>query len=513
MACTCQYNVAEGWGGLNPDTASFGWCDRSKAIASRCGNCCTLPHPQPTPTAAPTVVAEQAVLGGGLQINGMNMSDWTESMATAFKTCLAHNATGLCGRGNHRRDCTADDVIILRVARRSLSIQYEIIVAHPMMGESVLRLDALSLSDAFIADLNTAGLQITSITVLQPLHQVSMTSTPAPSDGIVSASPAVDGDSYAWLIYAVTGLAAFLGLGLCVCLYCFSQSSRNSPTGSSSKLALSSNGIAISQAFTEAIPDDLPGSHVIFGSMRFPAPPEAFVLQEALRKHGVYLKIVDVNAGCDIDHEVFSWLDHAESMLIFGGARYGQDTGNPACTYNEYHFARESGKRIILVRMIPWDDSYQFELGQDIFKRESYAEEELPYYLEWQAGEAMPIQLAATVALRSQPVATQQLCRQTGLALEVVNQPYLKLKGLAKEKGVPASTLHDCLGKDELLLAMAPYCMKDDGMKGLAVDGMMPHSSSLLGTLGTGTVAGGLVRTKTMSRGDVRGVPLGGPVH
>jgi len=85
--------------------------------------------------------------------------------------------------------------------------------------------------------------------------------------------------------------------------------------------------------------------------MRFPAPPEARALQTELARHGVTLKIVDLEAGGDIDQEVFSWLDFAETMIVFGTMRYGENTGNPACTYKELKFAQCTNKRLILLRV------------------------------------------------------------------------------------------------------------------------------------------------------------------
>ena len=83
----------------------------------------------------------------------------------------------------------------------------------------------------------------------------------------------------------------------------------------------------------------------------------------------------------------------------------------------------------------------------------------------------MPAQLVQTVAMLSQPPETQQLCRETGLGVAIVSMPYIEVKKLAEEKGVPARTLDDCLSKEDLLRAMAPYCDKD-------VD-EMPQSSLL----------------------------------
>ena len=60
----------------------------------------------------------------------------------------------------------------------------------------------------------------------------------------------------------------------------------------------------------------------IFGSMRFPVPPEARALAAALQAHGIHLKIVDLRPGADISTEVFAWIEFAHTFLVFGTANY-----------------------------------------------------------------------------------------------------------------------------------------------------------------------------------------------
>ena len=99
-------------------------------------------------------------------------------------------------------------------------------------------------------------------------------------------------------------------------------------------------------------------THIIFASMRFingQPLPEAIQLREALKKRNVYLKIVELTAGADINQEVFESIEQAEAFLVFGTSNYGEKTANPACTYFESEYARNSGKMVILLRMIPWE--------------------------------------------------------------------------------------------------------------------------------------------------------------
>merc|ERR1711871_289961 len=103
----------------------------------------------------------------------------------------------------------------------------------------------------------------------------------------------------------------------------------------------------------DGLTSDVPSSHVIFGSMRFPAPPEARQLAAALQERGISLKIIDMEAGGDIDKEVFSWIRYADTFMAFGCDRYGEDTGNSACTYHELKYAQGMKKRILLLKLIP----------------------------------------------------------------------------------------------------------------------------------------------------------------
>ena len=124
----------------------------------------------------------------------------------------------------------------------------------------------------------------------------------------------------------------------------------------------------------------------IFGSMRFPVPPEARLLFAALQAVGLYLKIVDMKAGQDIDKEVYEWIEHCHAFLVFGTKHYGEDTGNSACTYNEVKFAQAKRKNIILLRMIPWEDEFEELQARVLFNRNMLT-------LEWQPGQPMPTSL------------------------------------------------------------------------------------------------------------------------
>jgi hypothetical protein len=99
-------------------------------------------------------------------------------------------------------------------------------------------------------------------------------------------------------------------------------------------------------------------------------------------------------SGGSIDHEVFTWLDHADSMLVFGSESYGQDTNNPACTYNELRFAQNTGKRVILLRTLLPGGGFQFPAAELLFN-------EAESFEVWPRGTEMPTELPNRLARRA----------------------------------------------------------------------------------------------------------------
>ena len=120
-------------------------------------------------------------------------------------------------------------------------------------------------------------------------------------------------------------------------------------------------------------------------------PPEAKLLQEALRELGVHLQIVDLKAGADINEEVFTSIERADAFMVFGTSNYGEKTSNLACTYFESEFARNKGMPTILLRMIPWDQQFDHLQGRVLFGLNQLT-------LAWMSGEPMPDGLAQQVA-------------------------------------------------------------------------------------------------------------------
>lgn len=132
--------------------------------------------------------------------------------------------------------------------------------------------------------------------------------------------------------------------------------------------------------------------HVIFGSMRFPVPPEATQLQTALRACDTELIIVDLQPGDDINESVFQSIEQADAFLVFGTSGYGEKTQNPACTYWESEFARNAGKKIILLRMIPWGQEFDHLQARVMFGMNELT-------LSWIQGTPMPETLVENILL------------------------------------------------------------------------------------------------------------------
>jgi hypothetical protein len=96
--------------------------------------------------------------------------------------------------------------------------------------------------------------------------------------------------------------------------------------------------------------------------------------------------MVNMAAGGDIDTEVFRGIEGCGTFLVFGSAKYGEDTGNTACTYYEYKHAKDRSKRIILIRMIPFGQDFDELQARVIFGANKLV-------LPWMLGTPMPADL------------------------------------------------------------------------------------------------------------------------
>jgi hypothetical protein len=75
----------------------------------------------------------------------------------------------------------------------------------------------------------------------------------------------------------------------------------------------------------------------LFFSLRFGAEhqvvPMAKQLQGAMAHRGEKANIIDMLAGGDIDAAVQHGIKTCDTFVIFGSSKYGENTGNMACTY------------------------------------------------------------------------------------------------------------------------------------------------------------------------------------
>ncbi len=153
------------------------------------------------------------------------------------------------------------------------------------------------------------------------------------------------------------------------------------------------SGTAGSHTLAAAVADPGAGRRQIFASMRFKGGgilPEAKLLQAALAKHNVPMRIIDMAAGVDIDTNVFSGIEACDTFLVFGTAGYGEDTGNQSSTFYESKYAHGMKKRIVLIRMIPFEKDFVHLQGRVIFGMNKLC-------LSWMEGEPMPANIVADI--------------------------------------------------------------------------------------------------------------------
>eukprot|EP01045_Picozoa_sp_COSAG04_P007212 COSAG04_NODE_372_length_15668_cov_11.135975_9_plen_376_part_00 len=138
--------------------------------------------------------------------------------------------------------------------------------------------------------------------------------------------------------------------------------------------------------------------HSAFFSLRFGdahgVEPMAKELQAALKAKGVYAKIVDMQADGNIKKEVFSQIEACSTFVAFGSKHYGEDTGNSASTCKESEYVEgltgANKKKIIRIRMIPFDEQFEHLQGRTFFGMNDMTE-------PWMVGEPMPPDLPGKI--------------------------------------------------------------------------------------------------------------------
>ena len=122
-----------------------------------------------------------------------------------------------------------------------------------------------------------------------------------------------------------------------------------------------------------------------FASLRFDGivPHEAALVAAGMEQRGASLEIINMVGGGDIDRAVIDGIEHCGTFIVFGTLKYGEDTGNNACTYYESKFAKDRNKRIILIRMIPFDADFEFPQARFMFGLNKLV-------IPWMLGTPMP---------------------------------------------------------------------------------------------------------------------------
>ena len=88
----------------------------------------------------------------------------------------------------------------------------------------------------------------------------------------------------------------------------------------------------------------------------------------------------------DISDAVFQSIEDAETFLVFGTKNYGEDTPNPANSCCESKYAQALNKRIILLRMTPYESGVKdFD---HLHARVLFGQNKLE--IQWLPGDPMP---------------------------------------------------------------------------------------------------------------------------
>ena len=259
----------------------------------------------------------------------VTMTDWTIGGGNlTFRTAVASNMTAICGP-NADEKCTAEDVLIFnttymvagtrRVQHDQLIVGYKINVMSNVAEEAVIIIDSMAYSEDFLIQLQKSGLRVVSINII---HKATATVKTLSDKRVVTESD-VD-ETQLDVIFVIT-IALPLTVFICCMLWFLCRRSKRSETSNLQYSSSLKKEFVLADTLSEKIPSDLSSVRLLFGSMRlilnmnvtffvfplgdfaflcrFPAPQQAKQLEIELKKLGIRLKIVDINAGGDIDHE------------------------------------------------------------------------------------------------------------------------------------------------------------------------------------------------------------------
>ena len=127
-----------------------------------------------------------------------------------------------------------------------------------------------------------------------------------------------------------------------------------------------------------------------------------------------------MKGGGDIDKAVQEGILYADTFLVFGSAKYGEQTGNSACTYYESKFAQTQKKRIVLIRMLDFDEEFQYPQAKFMFGLNML---ELP----WLLNTPMPSGLVGQIA------DAMGLVEPTEMGVPLADEP--ELNPVARQRG------------------------------------------------------------------------------
>ena len=99
---------------------------------------------------------------------------------------------------------------------------------------------------------------------------------------------------------------------------------------------------------------------MLFFSLRFggsgDAQAEALPLRVALEARGfVVMPALDPLLVMDREKEIFDSIKKCDAFVVFANEHYGEDTGNPMCSYMECKFANRKKKTFAVINMCGGD--------------------------------------------------------------------------------------------------------------------------------------------------------------
>ena len=104
-------------------------------------------------------------------------------------------------------------------------------------------------------------------------------------------------------------------------------------------------------------PRTFPEGRSVFLSARFPSRAELGAVDEiayvrrALEQRGVVVLPPESHGSLDHISDIFESIVHADLFVFFGTTSYGEDTGNPMCSYKEFTFAQQEKKLMAWIKV------------------------------------------------------------------------------------------------------------------------------------------------------------------